>query len=45
MDKKGQDHFEDSYDEVKLSTLKKEIALPKPELFELVNDDGKKQYI
>jgi len=29
MDKKSLEHFEDSYDEAKLSTLKKEIALPK----------------
>jgi hypothetical protein len=43
MERKPQEYLEDSYDEAKLSTLKKEIALPKSELFELVNDDGKCQ--
>lgn len=33
MDKKPTEHFEDSYDEAKLSSLKKEIALPKSLLF------------
>lgn len=39
MQKKWQDG-DDSYDQARISTLKREIALSKSELFELVNDDG-----
>lgn len=40
MERKPSTDLEDSYDEEKLSVLKREIALPKSELFELVNHDG-----